>query len=459
MSKGDISDIVSEVEDSPDRMAVNSLLSIDDVHEFNMGGKTIPQNNQEPETPKDWHQKSLPQRKIPQIRLFPEQPTAITVPHAVAPQLPQIRQINQAPTQQAQVAVKMNQSLTHVKARGRPTISPVPELPLSTPTFLLHDSSSQPSTSTSRPKPLRKLTDPRYLKIKRTQPLAHKLTGQSLAKVVFDGGQLVPPPMPMERPRPLPLLPPHLVELAKSLFEKSETSLDTRQTGHFERSAEPFLRKPSADVSDNGAGMRKLSREPPAERISNPGGPLKKLSSIHLSGYPGPQPTLGMDAASKRTQRAAFFGQAPLDGYDPRRRLPSLPHETSFTSNSGVKLVKTEASMVEGSETRTPAEQESRQPRYFGIKGALKVQDSPLLGSTLIKFGLSPPGFVKSKTRIHNFTKHSGFTDSSGDKFKSQIFSVFVHNRSLSTTPIADGPKQSGPARSQLRLNGITLFR
>lgn len=402
-SKIDIPECLPEVEDSPDRMAVNSLLSIDDVHEFNMPS-TMEPTNKEPQTPKDWHQRSLPVRKPPQT-LLSELPNSITVPQVSPPQLPQIRQ--QVPIQHQQVPtiVKMNQSLTHVKPKVRPKIAAVPELPLSTPAFLLHDSNSQPSTSTSRPKPLRKLTDPRYLNIKRTHALAQKVAGQSLAKVVFDGGQLVPPPAPIERPRALPLLPPHLAELAKSLFDKSETIMDLRQTGNLERSAEPFIRKPSADASEPEKTFRKVSRDAPVDRLSKGTGPLKILSSIHLSNYPIPQPTFGSETANKRTQPAAFFGQSTIDSYDARKRLPSLPHEASFTSNSGVKLTKTEPNTgIDPSDLQTSSGNESRQPRYIGIKGTLKVQDSPLLGlSDWIK-NLPPVGMAQG----------IGFTNSSG---------------------------------------------
>src|SRR3990167_911400 len=328
-----------------------------------------------------------------------------------------------------------------------------------------------PASSSTRTKQTKKLSDPRYLKLRRFAPLQKHPQQQTnnnngLATVVFDGGQLVPPPFPVEKQKPLPSLPPHLAELAKSLFEKSERSIHSKDAqgvagGSKELSVYSKHNIKQLEASDPWPEIRKISRDkvivPETSGtslkhkdqgtrtffgIGSGAGTSNQQTTQHTQKV---QTTGYHEKALKRMHHFPDLVHNLNESFDPRKRIGTLSDELSFSSNPTIAKLKTEPSM-DASEARLLTNSETKRLKFLGVRGALDVPNKSVLGSNLMRIGLASPSFSKPRSRIYNFHQDPRVADPSGsiEKFKSQIFSFQYHSRSLSTTPTGAGSKQHG---------------
>lgn len=482
--------IYQHSEDSPGRLAVDSLLSIDDSHEYNEVPKPETPRNKEPDTPKDWHQKGPLQRRLVEVKpnlqnLLLHPPLLPLIAQPMTPVSPAGRQNQNQTTPKPQKPV--SPSRTTNPPQPHQLVHPrVPSLPLASPSFTLDHMHQPPASSSTRTKQTKKLSDPRYLKLRRFAPLQKHPQQQTnnnngLATVVFDGGQLVPPPFPVEKQKPLPSLPPHLAELAKSLFEKSERSIHSKDAqgvagGSKELSVYSKHNIKQLEASDPWPEIRKISRDkvivPETSGtslkhkdqgtrtffgIGSGAGTSNQQTTQHTQKV---QTTGYHEKALKRMHHFPDLVHNLNESFDPRKRIGTLSDELSFSSNPTIAKLKTEPSM-DASEARLLTNSETKRLKFLGVRGALDVPNKSVLGSNLMRIGLASPSFSKPRSRIYNFHQDPRVADPSGsiEKFKSQIFSFQYHSRSLSTTPTGAGSKQQGLGKSQLRLNGITLYR
>jgi hypothetical protein len=453
--------ICEESDVTPDRMAVNSLLSIDEVHEYDVLQKANIVDNEEQGAPKDWYQKSIPIRKGIPLQLVTDHPTNQALHRQIISQLPQIRLSPQpSPTAKAAEASLKSQMLK--KARAAVLI---PHLPLQT-AFPSMDSDSMPHSTTNRLKPFRKLTDPRYLRTRQTEPFKTD-KNKTVSRVVFDGGQLVPPPPPTEKQKHLPSLPAHLVELAKSLFQKADKS--KLSVSLADKECDPDIKAKQGDANHPWAGFRQPLKDKgqqdstkALEESSNKQAKTETGKTFFMNSSSNHLHNGRYDFILQKQAQAMYAARYALsDPINPRGRIQSLVTDNSFSSNSAPFIVRTETSM-DCSDTRRLNSDETRRMKQLGVKRTLKLPEKSIIGSNLIKVGLSPPSFCKSKTRVHNFTRGNGFTDTSGHKYKTDMFSLLVHNRSISLTQTGTSgikPFALADTPELLRLNGITLYR
>src|SRR3990167_1481180 len=158
--------IYQHSEDSPGRLAVDSLLSIDDSHEYNEVPKPETPRNKEPDTPKDWHQKGPLQRRLVEVKpnlqnLLLHPPLLPLIAQPMTPVSPAGRQNQNQTTPKPQKPVSPSRTTT--PPQPHQLVHPrVPSLPLASPSFTLDHMHQPPASSSTRTKQTKKLSDPRY---------------------------------------------------------------------------------------------------------------------------------------------------------------------------------------------------------------------------------------------------------------------------------------------------------